>query len=51
MYDDRLEADKLQKGHILNDTFLKFLVHHSAAAVFDYDNFTVETLDVWQGLD
>ena len=50
MNDDWLEAYQLQEYHILDDLLLQFLIHHSTAAVLDYNDLAVKPLYIGKGL-
>ena len=50
MYNDRLESNQLQKGHITDYTFLQLFIYHGASAVFYNDYFPVKFLNIGKGL-
>ena len=51
VYNDRLEANQLQKNDVLDHVCLQFFIQHSASAIFYYYDFTVKTLYIRKCLD
>ena len=51
MDDNRLESNQLKQSHVFDHPFFQLFIHHSAAAVFHYNNLSVKALDIRQGFN